>query len=143
KRRSVGGWLFGVAHRLAVKALGRAQRRRAVEGRAGKAREESAEGPDLSWREACAILHEELDRLPDKHRLPLLLCYLDGKSRDEAAKKLGWSVGAVKGHLERGRQRLGDRLARRGVTLSAGLLAAAAGSQATAGPGIPTAAILK
>src|SRR5262245_21276651 len=143
KRQSVGGWLFGVAHRLAVKGLARARRRRVVEGRAGKSRDEAAQAPDISWREACAILHEELDRLTDKHRLPLLLCYLDGKSRDEAAKQLGWSVGAVKGNLERGRIRLRDRPARRGVTLSAGLLAAAAGSEATAGPLLPTAAILR
>jgi RNA polymerase sigma factor (sigma-70 family) len=142
-RQSVAGWLFGVAHRLSVKGLARARRRRVVEGRAGKSRTEVAKVPDMSWREACVILHEELDRLSDKHRLPLLLCYLDGKSRDEAAKQLGWSVGAVKGHLERGRIRLRDRLARRGVTLSAGLLAAAAGTQATAGPVLRTAAILE
>src|SRR5262245_12042143 len=142
-RQSVGGWLFGVAHRLSVKGLARAKRRRVVESRAGKSRDETSRVPDISWREACAILHEELDRLTDKHRLPLLLCYLDGKSRDEAAKQLGWSVGAVKGNLERGRIRLRDRLARRGVTLSAGLLAAAAGTEATAGPLLPTAAILR
>src|SRR5262249_18782412 len=81
-RQSVAGWLFGVAHRLAVKGLARAKRRRVVEGRAGKSRSEAAQVPDISWREACVILHEELDRLTDKHRLPLLLCYLDGKSRD-------------------------------------------------------------
>jgi RNA polymerase sigma factor (sigma-70 family) len=142
-RQSVGGWLFGVAHRLAVKGLARAKRRRVVESRAGKSRGEAAHVPDISWREACAILHEELDRLTDKHRLPLLLCYLDGKSRDETAKQLGWSVGAVKGHLERGRIRLRDRLARRGVTLSAGLLAAAAGTEATAGTLLPTTTILR
>lgn len=58
--------------------------------------------------------------------MPLLLCYLDGLSRDEAAQRLGCSAGAVKGNLERGRSRLRNRLARRGVTLSAGLLAAIA-----------------
>src|SRR5205823_11872349 len=79
--------------------------------------------PDLSWREACAALHEELDRLPEKFRLPLVHCYLQGLSRDEAARQLGWSAGAVKGRLERGRQLLRGRLARRGITLSAGLLA--------------------
>src|SRR5439155_23487964 len=124
-RQSVGGWLYGVAHRLAVKGLARARRRRVVEGRASASRTEEAHAPDISWREACAILHEELDRLADKHRLPLLLCYLDGKSRDEAAKQLGWSISSLRGHLERGRTRLRARLARRGVTLSAGLLAAA------------------
>src|SRR5205823_14634116 len=86
--------------------------------------------PDLSWREACAALHEELDRLPEKFRLPLVHCYLQGLSRDEAARQLGWSAGAVKGRLERGRQLLRGRLARRGITLSAGLLAALGDSAA-------------
>src|SRR5262245_23173487 len=131
--KAVGGWLFGVAHRLAVKGLALSRRRSQVEGQASASRSEVRPPPDISWREACVILHEELDRLADKHRLPLLLCYLDGKSRDEAAKQLGWSPGAVKGHLQRGRVRLRDRLARRGVTLSAGLLAAAVGVRATAG----------
>jgi RNA polymerase sigma factor (sigma-70 family) len=142
-RQSVGGWLFGVAHRLAVKELILTLRRREVEGRAGQSRTEAADATDISWREACVILHEELDRLADKHRLPLLLCYLDGKSRDEAAKQLGRSVHSLRGHLERGRLRLRARLARRGVTLSAGLLAAVAGTQATAGPVLSSAAILK
>src|SRR5262249_45359453 len=75
-------------------------------------------------------------------RLPLLLCYLDGKSRDEAAKQLGWSVNSLRGHLERGRMRLRARLARRSVTLSAGLLAAA-GTQAAAGSALSSAAIFK
>src|SRR5262245_27713584 len=66
-RQSVGGWLFGVAHRLAVKGLARGRRRRVVESRAGKSRAHKTEVPDISWREACAILHEELDRLTDKH----------------------------------------------------------------------------
>src|SRR5207302_10564393 len=72
-----------------------------------------------------------LDRLPGRYRLPLLLCYLDGRSRDEAARQLGWALPSLKGRLERGRQQLRDRLARRGVTLSAGLLAAL-GDSATA-----------
>ena len=88
----------------------------------------AAETPDLSWREACAILHEELDRLPDQYRLPLILCYLDGKSRDEAAQQLGVTTNALRGRLERGRDRLRGRLTKRGVALSAGLLTAVAHS---------------
>src|SRR5262249_1330723 len=80
------------------------------------------DGSDPSWREVCSLLYAELDRLPLKFRLPLILCYLDGKTRDEAAQQLGWSVGSVKGYLERGRKQRGSRLARRGVALSAGLL---------------------
>jgi RNA polymerase sigma factor (sigma-70 family) len=121
--RALAGWLSGTAHRIALKVVERRQRREAVEAR-GIHR--PSESPDLSWREACLILHEELDRLPDRHRLPLILCYLEGLSRDEAAARLGRSVSGVKKALEVGRVRLRKRLIRRGVTLSAGLLAAAA-----------------
>src|SRR5262249_56194920 len=93
-------------------------------GRAGT----PAAPPDLSCGEAGALVHEELGRLPEALRLPLLLCYLEGKSRDEAAAQLGVTTGTVKGRLERGRNLLRDRLTRRGVTLSAGLLAVVAGS---------------
>src|SRR5205807_425229 len=78
RQQALGGWLTGVAHRVALKALAAATRRQRVEQRQ---KPTTAEAPDLSWHEACAILHEELDRLPDKYRLPLLLCYLEGKSR--------------------------------------------------------------
>jgi hypothetical protein len=71
----------------------------------------------LTVEESRQILDDELERLPDKYRAPLLLCCLEGKSREEAARELGWSEGAVKIRLERGRQRLRDRLARRGLGL--------------------------
>src|SRR5262245_58282117 len=122
---ALSGWLYRVTYRIAIRLKQRQDRRREL-GEAG------ADEPDLSWREACAVLHEELDRLPDKFRLPLVLCYLDGRSRDEAAKQLGWTEGMVKGRLERGRDTLRERLPRRGVTLSAGLLGAIAASRAEA-----------
>src|SRR5262245_34375332 len=129
--QSVGSWLYGVAHRLALQARSNQARRSRIEGKAQSKREVVA--PDLSWREACAAVHEELDRLPDGYRLPLLLCYLDGKSRDEAAAELGWTLNRVRGQLERGRIRLRTRLERRGIALTAGLLAAGAGNSVTAG----------
>jgi RNA polymerase sigma factor (sigma-70 family) len=128
--QSVGSWLYGVAHRLALQAKTSQARRTRLEA---KARHRSEAGlPDLTWKEACAALHEELDRLPDAYRLPLLLCYLDGKSRDEAAAELGWSLNRVRGQLERGRLRLKSRLEKRGVALSAGLLAVVVGNSVTA-----------
>jgi RNA polymerase sigma factor (sigma-70 family) len=130
QRQALGGWLTGVAHRIALKALAEKSRRRARERKPAAAEE----GPDLSWREACAILHEELDRLPDTYRLPLLLCYLEGRSRDEAAQQLGCNLGVLHGRLERGRDRLRTRLTKRGVTLSTGLLAALANSVTAGGP---------
>src|SRR5262245_40022382 len=125
---SVGGWLYRVAYRLALRARADAARCRC------ELPEPAGPAPDLSWREAVGVLHEELDRLPEKFRLPLVLCYLDGRSRDEAAQLLGWSPGAVKGRLERARQHLRGRLERRGVTLSAGLLGSVLLPQARAVP---------
>jgi RNA polymerase sigma factor (sigma-70 family) len=102
----LGTWLYAVAHRIAVHARAEAHQRRCREEATGRSQSEAANAaPDLSWREACLLLHEELDRLPDKFRLPLLLCYLEGKSRDEAAAQLGLTVATVKGRLERGRKR--------------------------------------
>src|SRR5262249_27188550 len=107
QRPSLRSWLYGVAHRLALKALEVAARRQHAEQ---QKRPRAAEAPDLSFREACTILHQELDHLPDTYRLPLLLCYLEGKSRDEAAQELGWKPGVLRGRLERGRDRLRARL---------------------------------
>jgi RNA polymerase sigma factor (sigma-70 family) len=129
--QALGGWLSGVAHRVALKALASTARRQRAEQQKPPP---TNEGPDLSWREACAILHEELDRLPDQFRLPLLLCYLEGKSRDEAAQQLGCTIDTLRGRLERGREHLRVRLTRRGVTLSIGLFAAVATSVTAGGP---------
>jgi RNA polymerase sigma factor (sigma-70 family) len=122
--RTLGGWLFRVARRSALEVKAAAARRRDREAHAAKP--EPLPAPDLSWREACAVLHEELDQLPPRYRLPLLLCYLEGKSRDEAATELGWTHDSVRGRLNRGRERLRKRLEKRGITLSAGLIAAVA-----------------
>jgi RNA polymerase sigma factor (sigma-70 family) len=124
RREALGGWLAGVAHRVALQALDAVTRRQ----RAEQQKQPAAEAPDLSWREACAVLHEELDGLPEKYCLPLILCYLDGKSRDEAARQLGVSLNVLRGRLERGRERLRARLLKRGVALSAGLFVAVANS---------------
>jgi RNA polymerase sigma factor (sigma-70 family) len=131
---SVRSWLFGVAHRVAVNARCRRARLESREVTNSEPPHPAGELPDLSWREASAVLHEELNRLPDKLRLPLLLCYLEGKSRDEAAAELGTSTNVVKGALERGRSRLRSRLQRRGIALSAGLLAAVDAATGSAVP---------
>ncbi|HEY7312762.1 MAG TPA: sigma-70 family RNA polymerase sigma factor [Gemmataceae bacterium] len=123
-RESIGNWLFGVAHRIAVQARANAARRKRYEAEASRERQRPEEPADLSWREAVSLLHEELDRLPDAYRMPLLLCCLDGKTRDEAALALGCSAGSIKGRLERGREVLRKRLLRRGLALSGAMLAA-------------------
>ncbi len=132
RRQSLGAWLYGVAHRLALQARSAAIRRSRHEAR--KVAAHFVEPADLSWTEACAILHEELDRLPEIYRMPLLLRYLEGKSRDEAANLLGCTWNVLHGRLERGRDRLRARLTKRGVTLAAGLLAAVNSSAPAAGP---------
>src|SRR5205823_3533010 len=73
-RTSFGSWLYAVAHRVAVHARKAARKRLVKEARSAIKIESAAGLPDLSWREAVAVLHEELDRLPDRYRLPLLLC---------------------------------------------------------------------
>jgi RNA polymerase sigma factor (sigma-70 family) len=131
-QEGLGTWLYAVAHRVAVHARGAARTRQRHESQAAERTEPTSAPPDLSCREACAVVHEELERLPDALRLPLLLCYLEGKSRDEAASQLGVSSATVKGRLERGRNVLRERLTRRGVPLTAGLLVALTHSTARA-----------
>ena len=71
------------------------------------------------------VLHEEIDRLPERYRAPLVLCDLEGRTHEQAARHLGWPVGTVKSRQARGRERLRDRLRRRGLAPNAGLLATA------------------
>jgi RNA polymerase sigma factor (sigma-70 family) len=121
-RDTVGPWLHSVALRLAQKLRTTQARREQHERLAAESRPSSFV-EDPSWREVCVALEEEVARLPERYRNPLLLCCWEGKSRDEAAQHLGWSLGTVKARLERGRDLLRRRLGRRGVVLSAGLLA--------------------
>ncbi|MBN9122182.1 MAG: RNA polymerase sigma factor, partial [Planctomycetes bacterium] len=129
---AVGGWLYAVAHRVASRV--RSMRR------AEPAETEPSDGPpggaldELTVREAESALHDELARLPEKYRAPLVLCCLEGLSRDEAAVRLGWSANRVKHGLEQGRERLRVRLARRGIALGVPLLTGSLASPAGAVP---------
>jgi len=119
----LGNWLYGVASRVAQKARAEAARRRARQQPVTDVLASRGD-PEADWEELRQVLDDEVQRLPDKFGAPLVLCYLQGMTREEAAARLGRSAGAVKSLLERGRELLRSRLARRGVTLSMGSLAA-------------------
>ena len=131
----LGNWLYGVAYRVAVRARAYAGRRRQRERQGVEVMAAEAERAEVGPEERSA-LHEELIRLPEKYRAPVVLCYLEGKTHAEAAGLLGWPVGTVKGRLARARDRLRARLTRRHVALSTSGLAAAL-SSATAPAAVP------
>ncbi|HEV3255668.1 MAG TPA: sigma-70 family RNA polymerase sigma factor [Gemmataceae bacterium] len=124
KRESVSSWLYGVAYRLASRA--RAQRvHRKMHERQAAIMHPAEPGVAGPWQELQALLEDVLAQLPDKYRAPLVLCYLDGKTQEEAARQLGCPLGTVRSWLARGRTLLRQRLARRGVELSSGAVATA------------------
>jgi RNA polymerase sigma factor (sigma-70 family) len=116
----LGPWLHGVAYRTAAQAR-HAARRRARE-REVAAMPGGDPAVEVVWRELRQVLDEELGRLAQKYRAPLVLFYLEGKTTEEVARQLGCPQGTVLSRLARGRDRLRQRLARRGVALSAGLM---------------------
>jgi RNA polymerase sigma factor (sigma-70 family) len=125
----LANWLYGVAYNTARKAGAAAARRRRRERQVAEMPEPEVPPPDVSG-DLSPLLDEELQRLPDKYRIPVVLCDLQGKTRKEAARQLGWPEGTLSGRLSRARLLLAGRLTRRGVALSAGALAAALGGGA-------------
>jgi RNA polymerase sigma factor (sigma-70 family) len=117
---TVSNWLYGVAYRTAQEAKRTARRRREKE--ASMVRRNQTQ--EDSWTDVRPVLDQELERLPDKYRAVVVLCDLEGKTRKEAARHLGWPEGSVAGRLARGRVLLATRLTKRGVALSGGALAA-------------------
>jgi len=123
---AVGAWLHGVACRLARKVRSRPGREISLDPQVTIA-DASDPFADASWHELHCLLDEELERLSERFRLPLILCYLQEMTRDEAAARLGWSVRTLDRRLQRGRELLQARLQHRGVE---------AGTLATAGLGV-------
>jgi RNA polymerase sigma factor (sigma-70 family) len=127
----LGNWLYGVAFRVASRARALAARRTArfVSGddvvenlTAAVCRDDGGLDP-TTLLDQSPWLHQEVSHLPDKYRTPIVLCYFEGLTHDEAASRLGWPLGTVKGRLARARELLRRRLTRRGVTLSTAALA--------------------
>ncbi len=123
KMASLASWLHGVAYRTALKARAQSATRQKNEARA-PARQIS-EPDDLTWREVRQVLHEELTGLAERYRVPVVTCYLEGKTQDEAAVQLGLAKSTLKERLERGRSLLRARLVRRGLGPAAVLIATA------------------
>ena len=123
----VAHWLYGVAHKVALRARASAARRRRLE-RSGTLVEVVVRD-DPSARDLAGVIDQELARLPERYRAPVVLCYLEGQTHEEAAHQLGWPLGTVKGRLSRARDLLKRRLSRRGIA-PGGLIALARGSRA-------------
>jgi RNA polymerase sigma factor (sigma-70 family) len=121
KRPSLASWLHGVARRVALKAKAQAAGRRRHEH--DVSRPATAPPDDVTWKELRSALDAELGTLPEKWRLPLILCYLEGRTQDEAASQLAWSKSTLRRRLEEARDALGRRLNGRGVVWPAALSA--------------------
>jgi cobalt-zinc-cadmium efflux system membrane fusion protein len=134
KGGALGSWLYKVAYRVALRVRARSARdavRQRVLAAVGPRPANGEVAPDLR-----AVLDEEINRLPEKYRTPVVLCYLEGKTTEEAARQLGCARGTVCSRLSWARQRLRSRLTRRGLALSA------AGLGVPLAPGVTSAALV-
>ncbi|HEV3203497.1 MAG TPA: sigma-70 family RNA polymerase sigma factor [Gemmataceae bacterium] len=118
----LGNWLYGVAYRIAIRAKANALKRLFHERQAEPMPAEDSK-VDNTIRELGPVLDEEVQRLPAKYRVPFVLCYLEGKTNEEAARELRCPKGTVQSRLARAREKLRRRLSQRGITLSSGALA--------------------
>ncbi|HEY2155252.1 MAG TPA: sigma-70 family RNA polymerase sigma factor, partial [Isosphaeraceae bacterium] len=126
---ALGAWLHGVARRVAVRARARAARRRERKG-SSLGIEPAATADDPDRTEVVAVVDEEIDRLPERYRRAIVLCDLEGCTQPEAAGRLGWTEGSVRGRLARGREMLKSRLSRRGLVAPAGAIGGLAAADA-------------
>jgi RNA polymerase sigma factor (sigma-70 family) len=119
---SLGSWLYRVAFNMSIQINSEAARRQRVERRAGEMatpmKKDNARDEEL-----VPALCEEVSRLPEKYRLPVVLCHFEEMTHAQAARQLGWTEGTVRGRVARAREVLRRRLARRGLALSVGAVA--------------------
>jgi RNA polymerase sigma factor (sigma-70 family) len=117
----LGGWLYRVAYRLALRARANEARRQKREAQAAR-NEADAESHASNSSDLLVALEEELQKLPERHRVPLVLCYLEGKTNEQAAQVLGCPRGSISARVAQARERLRGCLAQRGyVVPSAGV----------------------
>jgi len=119
----LASWLYGVAYRTARKLRAKAALRTRSERQASEMPSKS-DVSDMTYEELQAVLDEEISQLPEKYALPLVLCYLEGKTNAQAAAQLGWPEGSISRRLSRARELLRSRLAKRGLAMSVALIAA-------------------
>ncbi len=134
-REKLGNWLYGVAYQTSMKARAIRAKRRGRENQVLEMPEpgSTTERPD----ERLSLLDRELSRLPEKYRLPVVLCELEGKTHREVAEQLGWPIGTVSGRLSRARALLARRLSPGGMPVSGGSLGMMLAHDA-ASAGVPT-----
>ncbi len=114
-RDALAGWLHRVAHRVAIQANAASARRRTLERRVGQMAVASSTNEPETSDDWLPALHEEIARLPEKYRLAIVHCDLEGMTQAQAAGQLRWSERTIHKRLAEGRARLGRRLARRGL----------------------------
>jgi RNA polymerase sigma factor (sigma-70 family) len=131
KRESVGSWLYGVAYRIARKAKA-SKARQPVQLTKPHEIAAAKSSPEWMTHELRALLDREVNRLPDKYRVPFMLCYVEGKTNAQAAEQLGCPAATVSSRLVRARERLRSRLTRRELAFPAGLVTAVLAERAVA-----------
>ncbi len=136
-RGPLGNWLYAVAYRTAVKVRQSAARRRARELQVIHMSTMSTvstvpASEEEEWSDLRPLLDRELNQLPEKYRAPLVLCYLEGKTQEQAARELGWPTGSMSRRMNRARDLLQKRLAQRGLAFSSGFLFLLVGKNAGA-----------
>jgi RNA polymerase sigma factor (sigma-70 family) len=145
KHASVGGWLYKVAYRVAVQARAQTIKRtsREIPLPDGFGTETQTDPFfEAEQRELRAVIDEEVNRLPEKYQVPFVLCYIEGKSNQEAAREIGCPLGTVESRLSRARQRLRTRLSRRGFVSAMGLTTAML-SESVASTSVPTTLVMR
>jgi RNA polymerase sigma factor (sigma-70 family) len=126
----VGNWLYGAAYRAALEAKAASASRRARERQVRQMPERETNTETDVWHDLRPLLDQELNRLPDKYRAPVVFCHLEGRKRKEVARQLGIPEGTLSSRLATARRMLARHLVRHGLTLSAGALAIALSQQA-------------